>query len=394
MQNAGDPLRILHVLRAPVGGVFRHVCDLVQMQAARGHQVGIICDSTTGGAFEADRLTELADYLPLGLVRTPMSRPIRPQDLGALLRVRAHAATLAPDIIHGHGAKGGIFSRLAAVSERRKRRAVANFYTLHGGSLHFDKQAVTGRLYFRVERSLERVTDALVHVSAFEAETYREKVGEPRCPARVIYNGLRPDEFWPVEKVGAPTDFLLLGELRPLKGVDVLLGALARMAEKGHRPSLCVVGSGVREQVETYRAFAAEKDLDVRFHAPMPARQALAQAHMIVVPSLAESLPYVVLEAAAAGTPMIATRVGGIPEIFSGEEDRLIEPGNVRALASALTAALENPQRLVEEAAARRAFVHERFSLSGMAEENEALYHEALSRRRGGPSMDATLNAA
>ncbi|WP_414832133.1 glycosyltransferase family 4 protein [Afifella sp. YEN Y35] len=394
MQNAGEPLRILHVLRAPVGGVFRHVCDLIEMQADRGHKVGMICDSTTGGAFEAGLLAELENRLALGLKRTPMCRPIRPVDLGAFLRVRAHADSIAPDVIHGHGAKGGVFSRLTAASERRSGRVVATFYTLHGGSLNFDRNTLAGRLYFGVERSLERVTDSLIHVSAFEAETYREKVGEPRCPAHVIYNGLRPGEFEPVAKIDNPADFLFLGELRPLKGVDVLLRALEILKAEGTRRSLCVVGGGNSEHIETYRAFAAEKDLDVRFHAPMPARQALAQARMIVVPSLAESLPYVVLEAAAAGTPMIATRVGGIPEIFSGEEDRLIEPGNERALASALTAALENPQRLVEEAAARRAFVRERFSLSGMAEGNEALYHEALSRRRGGPAVDATLNAA
>ncbi|MBK1623049.1 glycosyltransferase family 4 protein [Afifella marina] len=394
MQNAGEPLRILHVLRAPVGGVFRHVCDLIEMQADRGHKVGMICDSTTGGAFEAGLLAELEARLALGLKRTPMSRPIRPVDLGAFLRVRAHADSVAPDVIHGHGAKGGVFSRLTAASERRSGRVVATFYTLHGGSLNFDRHTLAGRLYFGVERSLERVTDSLIHVSAFEAETYREKVGEPRCPAHVIYNGLRPGEFEPVTKIDNPADFLFLGELRPLKGVGVLLRALEILNAEGNKRSLAIVGGGVREQIETYRAFAAEKDLDVRFHAPIPARQALAQARMIVVPSLAESLPYVVLEAAAAGTPMIATRVGGIPEIFSGEEDRLIEPGNERALASALTAALENPQRLVEEAAARRVFVRERFSLSGMAEENEALYHEALSRRRGGRAMDATLSAS
>ena len=84
----------------------------------------------------------------------------------------------------------------------------------------------------------------------------------------------------------------------------------------------------------------------------MPARQAFALGRVLVVPSRAESLPYVVLEAAAAGMPLIATRVGGIPEIFGPHAGRLVPPDDAAALAAAIAQALDGPDETAAAAAA------------------------------------------
>ena len=84
----------------------------------------------------------------------------------------------------------------------------------------------------------------------------------------------------------------------------------------------------------------------IRFVGYQPAREAFAMGRMLVLPSRAESLPYVVLEAAAAGVPIIATRVGGIPEIFGPQAEQLIAPDNVDALADAIGAALDGPAQV------------------------------------------------
>src|SRR3954447_170251 len=123
---APAPFNILHVLRAPVGGLFRHVIDLARGQAARGHRVGVIADSSSGGARAEATLAELSPTLALGLTRVSMSRQIGASDAPALMHVARRAAQVAADVIHGHGAKGGAYARLA------RARAV-RAYTPHGG---------------------------------------------------------------------------------------------------------------------------------------------------------------------------------------------------------------------------------------------------------------------
>src|SRR6218665_3046898 len=94
------PLRILHCLRAPAGGVFRHVRDLVDEHVTAGHQVGVLCDTATDGDHEKALLAELEPKLALGLIRTPIERSIKPSDIMALRRAYQHIKSLQPDVLH------------------------------------------------------------------------------------------------------------------------------------------------------------------------------------------------------------------------------------------------------------------------------------------------------
>jgi glycosyltransferase involved in cell wall biosynthesis len=99
-----------------------------------------------------------------------------------------------------------------------------------------------------------------------------------------------------------------------------------------------------------------------------------------VVPSLAESLPYVVLEAAAAGLPVVATSVGGIPEIFGPTAGSLVPPADTASLRTALQAVLDDPAAAAAEAAVRLAHVRAEFSVDRMADAIEALYRQVLAQ--------------
>ncbi len=374
-------MKIVHCFREPVGGLFRHVRDLAEAQHGAGHQVGIICDSSTGGSLDDALLDQLQPSLALGLVRFPMRRQLSPSDLAAAWRMAGKVRPLAPDVLHGHGAKGGAYARAIGTLLRTTGSRLVRFYTPHGGSLHFDAKSAAGRVYFMAERALGRMTDGFIFVSQYEADTYAAKVGRPRANASVIPNGLRPEEFEPVAPAADAADFLFIGTLRELKGPDVFLIALALLREEsGRAPTAVMVGSG--DDKPRYVTMAADLGLadTVTFHDPMPARDAFRLARAVVVPSRAESMPYVVLEAIAAGEPLIATRVGGIPEIFGTESGRLVAPGEAGELANAMAALINAPDAAQAAANRLKAHIRTTFTVAAMAQAIEAAYAAARVR--------------
>lgn len=337
------PLRIIHCFRSPVGGIFRHVRDLAQAQAEAGHKVGIVCDSSTGGTHEERLFDSALPYLELGVRRTRMQRHIGPGDLASAWRTFKLVKELRPDVLHGHGAKGGVYARLFGTLLRVFRSRVARVYSLHGGSLHYDEGTIVGRIFFNLERLMERFTDHLLFVSDYERRTYARKIGAPPIANSLVYNGLQPAEFEPVAPHADAADFLYIGMMRGLKGPDLFIDALAQCErETGRTVSAVMVGDG--DELPLFQAQVARLGLGlrVRFLPPMPAREAFALARTIVVPSRAEAMPYIVLEALAAGMPMIATSVGGIPEIFVGRESLLVEP-EAGSIAASMAQALADP---------------------------------------------------
>jgi len=374
-------LGIVHLVRAPIGGIFRHILDLASAQSAAGHDVGIVCNSLEGGAFEDDLIAAIAPRLKLGAARFPMRRQVSLSDLRAARDLVRHVGALAPDVVHGHGSKGGTYGRLIGTWLGRKR-PVARIYSPHGGSLHYSETSIEGRIYFAIERLLGRITDAIIHVSAYEAETYRRKVGIPRCEATVIRNGLRQDEYVPVVPNRDARDLLFLGMLRNLKGIDVFLQAIARLREeKGRIVTAHVIGQTTEMESWVELARAAGIGEQIAFHQPKPAREAFAMTRALVVPSRAESMPYVVLEAVAAALPIVATLVGGIPEIFGPRTDELVPPGDAAALADAIDRMLADPARASRDALARREWLLPRFHIDVMQEQVEKLYRTILDRR-------------
>src|SRR5215510_16434906 len=294
-----EPLNILHVMRAPVGGLFRHVTDLARGQAARGHRVGLIADRSTGGAQAEATLSALASKLAHGVTRVPMSRHVGASDFLAVRQVAQRAQAIAADVIHGHGAKGGAYARLASLPSSTDRKTI-RVYTPHGGSLHFHWGSPTGLIYLNAERALMSRTELFLFESAYGRDVFKAKIGRPPNLVRVVHNGVTDDEFQPIVVNQNATDLLFIGELRLLKGVDVLIAAISQLAQQGRKVSATLVGAGPdRSQFERE---VAKHGLGNRVHfvGVKPARQAFTLGRLLIVPSRAESLPYIVLEAAAA----------------------------------------------------------------------------------------------
>ena len=358
-------MKIIHVFRSPVGGLFRHVCDLAREQRLLGHDVGVMCDSKTGGDVAEGVLAALAAHCNLGLTRIAMNTLPSLGDLSVLGHVRRTAQKVGAQVIHGHGAKGGVYARLAA-----RKLGIAGVYSPHGGSLHYDWLKPPGAAFLLAERLLRFNKSGLIFVCEFERGLFKSKIGLGNCKSAVIYNGLQPQEF--ATRIMAPdaTDFLFVGEMRQLKGVDVLLDALA-IARKSKPSTLTLIGDGRELAKFTQQAKDIGLDNATRFLGRKTITEALPLGRILVLPSRHESLPYVVLEAIATKVPVIASRVGGISEILP--DSQLVAADNAPALANAMinTNQSVNYDALVGELQAK---AQRNFTVRRMAEETLAFY--------------------
>ena len=363
-------MRIIHVFRGVAGGLFRHVCDQVEGQAEAGHDVGIVCDRLTGGVAGSLKLAHLAPYCTLGIMRTAMHTLPSLADLKVLTQITDLARRVNADILHGHGAKGGLYARLAA-----RMLGIASAYVPHGGSLHYEWSSAKGVLFLTSEKALRVKRSGLVFVCEFERTAFAEKIGLGACASRVIYNGLGPKDFQRRVLLPGATDLLFVGELRSIKGVDLLLRALARISAD-RRPSLTIVGEGAQET--EFKALSSTLDIaaKVTFVGRRPMAEAMGLGRILVVPSRRESFPYVVIEAMAAGMPVMCSDVGGISEALPAAH--LFKPENAASLAAHLMAQRYDAETLSAETEELRTIAARRFSTPRMVAETLDFYRQLI----------------
>ncbi len=368
------PLRILHAVRAPVGGIIRHILDLASGQAERGHLVGILADSLTGGERAEAAFREIAPRMKLGIHRLPIHREPHPLDPVTALRLLRIAHGLKVDVLHGHGAKAGAFIRIKGYSKKTIR-----IYTPHGGSLHYSPQSLKGAFYTRLERAVMNRTDLFLFESAFARDTYQRVVGVPRGLVRCVFNGVTANEFDPVPLADDATDLAYVGEFRYIKGADLLIEAVARLRADGKPVTLTLAGDG--EETANLKALIERLGVGnaVRFIGHVKARHGFSKGRLLVVPSRGDSMPYVVIEAAAAGVPLLAAKVGGIPEILGPHTSRLFAPNSVGAMADAIEGALIDLDAARLEAKELRERIFSHFSQRAMVDGVLSGYRDAFN---------------
>ena len=220
-------LNIIHVFRAPLGGLFRHVVDLVNGQVARGHRVGLVLDNLTGDGRSAAILAMLAPCLALGIASVPIPRQLSPRDLGAS-RMSAGGC--------GRSTPSGAWAR----RQRRRRRASrfrrqadrARLYAARRQPAARSHEA-DGQAYLLMERALMSRGDLYLFESAYSANVFRSKVGTPRGLVRIVHNGISRGEFAAVVPAADASDIVFVGEFRPVKGIDTLIDAVAALHREG-----------------------------------------------------------------------------------------------------------------------------------------------------------------
>lgn len=314
--------------------------------------------------------------------------PIRlHRDVFALARLVREMRAAKPALVHTHSSKAGILGRAAA----RIARVPRVVHTVHGWSFNDTQPPIVARLFRALERAAARSTDRIVCVSdADRREGIASGIGRPEA-YRLVRSGIDPQEFAPRpgarERVRAELGIgpgeLLAGTvacLKPQKAPLDLVETAAAALRADLRLRFVLAGDGeLRAAVETR---ARDLGLGDRFRLLGWRRDVpdlLAALDLFVLTSLFEGLPRAVLQAMVAGIPVVATAVGGTPEVVrDGETGLLVRPGDSLGAAAAILRLAAEPETGRRLAAAASSRIGEEFDVRGMVRSLDDLYAELL----------------
>jgi len=366
--TTGRRRRILIVVTlAEVGGAQTYVMRLVPALTDR---FDVVVAAWGPGPLRGAVEAAGAHYVPLEHVRRPVS-PV--QDLLGVLELVRLCRSFRPDIVHTNSSKAGVLGRLAAALTGVPVRV----FTVHGWAFA-QHHGLASRLYLWLDRLVRPLTTAFVCVSE---QTRAEGIAAATCTADrtvVIPSAADVDGTPRAALAGDPPRVVSVGRFKEPKDFVTLVHALARCGAPfeavvaGDGPDRPAIEAAIRESgIDERIALLGERD-------DIP--ELLAAADVFVLSSRSEGMPMSVLEAMAAGLPVVASAVGGVPELVeNGVTGHLVPAGDVAALASALNDVLGDAARRRSLGDAGRQRAAEHFDLSVFQEAHLYLYLSTLA---------------
>ncbi|MFL5955228.1 MAG: glycosyltransferase [Gaiellaceae bacterium] len=388
-----EPIRILRVIaRLNMGGPALHVSYLSRGLETRGYHTTLVAGRLARGedsmAFVAEELG--VDVLALAELHREVS-PI--YDPAAVSRLVREIRRVRPHILHTHTAKAGAVGRAAALIAGGARPPVI-VHTYHGHVLRGYFDPVRTQFFRETERVLARhttrliavgpeVRDDLVALGVAPAEKFSVIRLGIDLESRVVAGGQR-DEYRRL--LGIPNDRFVvgwIGRMTAIKRVPDVLLSFARLLDLGVDATLCLVGDGPdRDAVEELakELGIAKHVLSLGYQRDVSPYYALFDA--LVLPSANEGTPVVAIEALAAARPVVATRVGGVPDVVTeGEDGFLAGVGDVDAIADRLARLARDPALRTRMGERGRELVVPRYRVERLVDDVDQLYRELLSRQ-------------
>ncbi len=356
------------------GGVSVRANELLPALRDRGHELRVIASHHGPGL--PDR--EVVDGIPVHRFR--FWQTLDGADIESLLRIRSAIERLKaehrPDLVHIDFVGPATFFHL----QTRAETSVPTLVTMQqDGAL---RTSVEDSLLARVFRIADRVAFCSEHLR----QAVTERLPELKARSVVIHNAVKIAEGLPAPLPTASPVLVSAGRLERDKGFDLALRAMGRVRNTHPDARLLLAGDGgERERLEE---LARDLDLGdrVRFLGRIPradVMRRLEAATAVIVPSRKEAFGLTALEASAAGRPVVATRVGGLPEVVTdGETGILVEPDDPDSLAAGVTRLLENPETARRMGGAARRRAEERFEWTGHVDAYDHIYRELSSRRQ------------
>jgi glycosyltransferase involved in cell wall biosynthesis len=352
-------MRVGLVSTLAAGGPVEHTLTLAGGLVAAGVEVRGVCATRA----VAERLEAAG--------ASAVVAPLRHQlDVGGARRMRHALAGV--DVIHGQDRRAGLWIRLLPPA------GAARVYTVHGlpepylpppaGPEHPGLRAWLA--YRGVDALLAGRADAIVTVSQAVRQQLVTRLGWPAERITVIPNGVALDPL--LERRGELVG--TLASFTPVKGLEVFLDAVARLAPERPQARFALFGDGPLAAGLHARSHGLGLNGAVSFPGRVPAREALARLAVLVVPSYMENAPLAMLEAMTAGVPVVASRVGGVPELAPPGTALLVPPGDPAQLAEAIGRLLDDPAFAATQIAAARSHVEATGGAAAMVARTLALY--------------------
>lgn len=402
-----EPVRVMRVIaRLNMGGPALHVSYLAAGLEERGYHTTLVSGTLARGessmAFVAERLG--VRVVPL----TELGREISPlRDIVAALKLAKLIREERPHILHTHTAKAGTIGRLAALLAGPSRPSIV-VHTFHGHVLRGYFDPVRTAAFRLLEQTLARVATALVAVSP-EVRDELVRLGvAPASKFVVIRLGIELEKRVHAEPglreesrrtLGVtPGRFFVgwVGRMTGVKRVDDVLLTIARLRELGVDVVLGLIGDGPdREGVE-----ARAHELGIIRHCLFLGYQEevapfYAAFDAVVLPSANEGTPVSVIESLAAGRPVVATRVGGVPDVVrEGVDGFLVGTGDIEALAERLSRLALDPELRARMGEAGRDRILERYAVDRLIDDIDGLYRSLLEAKGLGGLLPSRLSAA
>ncbi len=387
-----EPVRVLRVIaRLNMGGPALHVSYLAKGLQTRGYETTLVAGSLASGegsmSFVAEELG--VDIVTIGQLHREVSARYDPVAIMHLVRV---IREVRPHILHTHTAKAGTVGRLAAVLSGSARPPIL-VHTYHGHVLRGYFDPVRTAVFRNLERTLAQVTTRLVAVSPEVRDDLVELGVAPAEQFSVIRLGIDLDgRITSGESDGSelrrlfgvpPEAFVVgwIGRMTTIKRVPDVLAAFRRLRALGVDARLCLVGDGPDREAIERRAHdlgIVRQTLFLGYQRDVAPYYAFFDA--LLLPSGNEGTPVVAIESLAAGTPVVASRVGGVPDVVDDGVDGLLVPvGDVEAIAAALERLAHDPELRARMGRAGRERVIPRYRVERLVDDVDALYRELLA---------------
>ena len=390
-----SPVRICRIIgRLNIGGPAIHAILLTQGLRDRGYETLLVAGRE--GPQEGNLRDLAAEKRVEPLFIPELGREVRPdRDLVALWKLVRLLRRQRPDIVHTHTAKAGALGRVAA-----KLAGVPTvLHTFHGHILHgYFSRGIT-RLFLGVERRLARLSTKILTVSEGQRrELLRLRIGRPETvgvmPLGLELDGLLRSDLRRGEirrRLGASPEAPLVGivaRLVPIKDHSTFLQAAADLHRYRSDVRFLIVGDGELRPALEQQARALGLDERVHFLGWQRDLEPIyADLDLVVLSSLNEGTPVSLIEAMAAGLPVVATRVGGIPDLVAdGKTGLLVPPQDCKALIRAMEMLLGNAERRREMGRLGREAVYPMYSDAALIDRMDRLYSSLLAPRFDDPS--------